>query len=45
MGKAKEKKRDTQEIKWLREDKRKEEGKDQSVLSTWGSIDDSFIVE
>lgn len=44
IGEAK-KRRDSQEIKWLREGKRKEEGKDQFVLSTWGSIDDSFIVE
>lgn len=44
MGAAK-KRRDSQEIKWLREDKQKEEGKDQFVLSTWGSTNDSFIVE
>lgn len=43
-GEAK-KRRDSQENKWLREDKPKEEGKYQLVLSTWGPTDDSFIVE
>lgn len=38
MGKAKGKKRrDSKQIKWLREDHQKEEGKCQFVWSTWGS--------